>query len=114
MVTKLETLIKKADTGTSDSDIEQLISEMGLKFWSLPYYEDDDQDLAIVKGIDEDLLYAMGYTLGDLPGNIKNSTNEFCNAIVGEMLYAGNRTSINGLQHKASIYLAGYQAGLNA
>lgn len=115
MVTKMRTAIPEVGTRVSNTDIEELVSEIGLKYWSLPYYQDDeDQDLPVLNRIDEELLYDMGYTLGDLPGNIQNSTNEFCNNILAKILYTGNRISANDLQYKASIYLAGYQAGLKA
>lgn len=112
MVTDLATLIKTAVPEISDTGIEELITQIGLKFWAPQHYYDDIHDQAAADGIDEELLYDMGYTLGELPGNIKNSTNQFCNRIVGELLHSDTRTPFRELQDRANIYLAGYQAGL--
>lgn len=114
MVTDLAVLIKTAHPDISDTGIEELIMQIGLKLWPPPYHKDEEQYLTAADGIDEDLIYAMGYTLGGLPVNIENNTNQFCNRIVGELLHSDNHTPFNDLQNKANIYLAGYQAGLSA
>ncbi len=114
MVTKLAALIKKTELNTSDTGIEELVKEIGLTSWSLPYYENGDEEPGGINDIDEDLIYSMGYTLGDLPGNIRNNTNEFCNKIAGEILYSDGRISFNELQNKAVVYMVGYQSGLRA
>jgi hypothetical protein len=114
MVTDLATLIEKTELKTSDTGIEELVKEIGLTFWSLPYCESGDEEFGGINGIDEELIYSMGYTLGDLPGNIRNNTNEFCNKIAGEILYSDGRISFNDLQNKAAIYMVGYQSGLRA
>jgi hypothetical protein len=112
MVTDLATLIQNAETNVYDTGIEQLVRDIGLKFWYAPYSQGAELELSAVSGMDEDLLYDMGYTLGDLPGNIKNNTSEFCNKIVGKMLHSDSQLSFNDLQNQANIYLAGYQAGI--
>jgi len=113
MVTDLATLIQNTETYVYDTGIEQLVRDIGLKFWYAPYNQGEELELGAVNGIDEDLLYDMGYTLGNLPGNIKNNTSEFCNKIVGKILQSDGQVSFNDLQNQANIYLAGYQAGLN-
>ncbi|MGD0857494.1 MAG: hypothetical protein ABSA18_17110 [Dehalococcoidia bacterium] len=114
MVTNLAALIERTELKTSDTGIEELVKEIGLTSWSLPYYESGDEEPVRINGIDEELIYSVGYTLGGLPGNIRNNTNEFCNKIVGEILCSDGRISFNELQNKAAIYMIGYQSGLRA
>ena len=114
MVTDLTALIERPELKSSDTGIEELVKEIGLTSWSLPYYDSGDEEPGGINGIDEEIIYSMGYTLGDLPGNIRSNTNEFCNKIAGEILYSDGRTSFNELQNKAAIYMVGYQSGLRA
>jgi hypothetical protein len=112
MVTDLATLIQNTEANVYDAGIEQLVRDIGLKFWYAPFNQGEEFELATVTGIDEELLYDMGYTLGNLPGNIKNNTSEFCNKIIGKMVHSDGQLSFNDLQNQANIYLAGYQAGI--
>jgi len=114
MVTDLAALIERTEVKPSDTGIEELVKEFGLTFWSLPHCANGDEELGGITGIDEELIYSMGYALGDLPGNIRNNTNEFCNKIAGEILHSDGRISFNELQNKAAIYMIGYQSGLRA
>ena len=114
MVTNLAALIERTELKISDTGIEELVKEIGLTSWYLPYYDSGDEEPGGINGIDEELIYSMGYTLVGLHGNIRNNTNEFCNKISGEILYSDGRISFNELQNKAAIYMVGYQSGLRA
>jgi hypothetical protein len=114
MVTDLATLIKTVDINTSDTGIEELVKEIGLTSWSLPSNDRGEEATELVSGIDEELIYSMGYTLGGLPGNIGNSSSEYCNKLAADILHSDGSISYNELQNKASIYLIGYQSGLRA
>jgi hypothetical protein len=112
MVTNLAALIEGTDTKTSDTGIEELVKEIGLTFWSLPSGDNGEEELMAANGIDEELIYSMGYTLASLPGAIKNNANEFCNRLIAEVLHSDGRVSYNEIQNKAAIYILGYQSGL--
>jgi hypothetical protein len=112
MVTDLAALIEGVDAKTSDTGIEELVKEIGLTFWSLPSGDSGEEDLTATSGIDEELIYSMGYTLGGLPATIKNSANEFCNKLVTEVLHSDGRISYDEIQNKAAIFMIGYQSGL--
>jgi hypothetical protein len=112
MVTKTATRIQEAQTDTTN--IEEIVKEIGLTFWAEPSAFAQENELAHFAGIDEEFLYAMGYTLGELPGNIMNNSHEFCNTMVNNVIHAQGHISFHELQNEACIYLAGYQAGLRA
>lgn len=111
MVTTINEYITTSLTTTS---IPEVLEQIG--FQPQPLYQStlSEEDADLVKGIDEDFLYEMGYTLGELPGNILNNTHEFCNAILAKMSHSTGNISFQNIQHQADIYLAGYQAGLRA
>jgi hypothetical protein len=112
MVTNLAALIEGTVTKTSDTAIEGLVKEIGLTFWSLPSGDSGEEELVAANGIDEELIYSMGYTLGGLPGVISNNANEFCNGLVSDLLHSDGHISYNEIQNRATIYMLGYQSGL--
>jgi hypothetical protein len=114
MVTKIAELTKTPAPQTDTTNIEEIVREIGLTFWAEPSAFAQEDEMAHFKGIDEEFLYEMGYTLGELPGNIMNASHEYCNNMVSNVLHAQGHISFNALQNEASIYLAGYQAGLRA
>jgi len=114
MVTRLVEERTIPEVQADNTNIEEIVREIGLTFWAEPSAFAHENELAHFAGIDEEFLYAMGYTLGQLPGNIQNNSHEFCNSIVNEVIHAQGNISFCELQNEASIYLAGYQAGLRA
>ena len=114
MVTKLAQLTEKSEIQSDITNIEEIVNEIGLTFWAKPSAFAQEDEMAHFAGIDEELLYEMGYTLGELPGNIMNNSHEFCNTMVNNVIHAQGHISFHELQNEACIYLAGYQAGLRA
>jgi len=114
MVTKTVESIRIPEVKSDTTNIEEIVNEIGLTFWAKPSAFAQEDELVHFAGIDEELLYAMGYTLGELPGNIQNNSHEFCNTMVNNVIHAQGHISFHELQNEACIYLAGYQAGLRA
>lgn len=114
MVTKLAQKIEIPRVQPDSTNIEEIVNEIGLTFWAEPSAFAQEDEMSHFAGIDEELLYEMGYTLGQLPGNIQNNSHEFCNNMVGNVIHARGHISFHEMQNEAAIYLAGYQAGLRA
>jgi hypothetical protein len=114
MVTRIAQLTEIPEVQSDNTNIEEIVKEIGLTFWADPAAFAQEDETAHFAGIDEELLYAMGYTLGELPGNIRDNSHEYCNTMVSNVLHAQGHISFHELQNEASIYLAGYQAGLRA
>jgi hypothetical protein len=114
MVTRIAESTRIQEVQSDNTNIEEIVKEIGLTFWAEPSAFAQEDEMAHFEGIDEELLYAMGYTLGELPGNIMNNSHEFCNTVVNNVIHAQGHISFHELQNEACIYLAGYQAGLRA
>jgi hypothetical protein len=114
MVTKIAEQTRILTPRSDTTNIEEIVNEIGLTFWAEPSAFAQEDEMAHFAGIDEEFLYAMGYTLGELPGSIRDNSHEFCNTMVSNVIHAQGHISFHELQNEASIYLAGYQAGLRA
>ena len=114
MVTKLAQKTEIAEVKADNTNIEELVKEIGLTFWAEPEAFARKGQMTHAAGIDEELIYEMGYTLGDLPANIQNNAHEYCNSTINKIAHAKGHISFNDLQNEVNIYLAGYQAGLKA
>jgi hypothetical protein len=114
MVTKIAEKIEIPEVQSDNTNIEEIVREIGLTFWAEPSAFQQEDEMAHFAGIDEELIYSMSYTLGELPGNIQNGSHEFCNSVVNNIIHTRGHISFQELQNQASIYLTGYQAGLSA
>lgn len=107
-------LIEKVQSQVSDTGVEELIREIGLTFWAAPMADTGEGELAHFGTIDEELIQSMGYTMGGLPISAAGGTHGYCNTVVGDIAHSDGSISFNDMQNKASVYMAGYQAGLRA
>jgi len=111
MVTIINERIK---TSLDTTNIEEVLEQIGVPSAPPSPYALPEDGTEILTVLDEGLLYEMGYTLSELPGNIHNNTHDFCSAILAKIVHSGGNICMHDLQNQASIYLAGYHAGLKA
>jgi hypothetical protein len=107
-------ILDKTDIQPSDTGMEMLACGSEFTFQPTPCFDYDDDESLPCLGLDENLVYSMGYTLGTLPADIANGANDYCSVLVREIIGSNGFTSFNTLHNNAALYLLGYQEGLRA
>jgi hypothetical protein len=107
-------ILDKTDVQPSYTGTETLACGSAFTLQPAPCLDYDDDEFLPCLGLDEELIYSMGYTLGTLPAAIGNGANDYCNVLVREIIGSNGFTSFNTLHNNAALYLLGYQEGLRA
>jgi hypothetical protein len=105
-------IMDKTDIQQSDTGMEIIAGSSAFTFQPTPCSDYDDDESLPFLGLDEELIYSMGYTLGTMRAAIGNGANDYCNVLVREIIGSNGFTSFNTLHNNAALYLLGYQEGL--